>query len=194
MKTRGNKKVICETCCNEFVTYNSNKGRFCSRSCYDKQHKTKPKTCLHCNKDFILPGQPYQKYCSRECYTNDYEAWNKGLTNAQPKLLGEYHPGIKKRMKILGVDWDGYNNWKQSKKRYWSEVWRITNQQPIEILPNSDKLRGKSGIPGAFQLDHIISISEGFENKISPDIIGSINNLQFLPWEENLKKRNKKIL
>lgn len=194
MNSKGSKKIICETCHKSFMAYNSSKRRFCSRVCYTTFRETKSKICLNCNKSFVLLGQPYQKYCSRMCYQADKNVWNKGLKNVQPKLLGEHHPGIKKRMKTLGVSWEEYNNWKQSKDRYYDEVWRITNQQPIHKLPNSDKLRGRSGVKNAYQLDHVISISEGFEKQICPSIIGSINNLQFIPWELNLKKRNKKIL
>jgi hypothetical protein len=37
-------------------------------------------------------------------------------------------------------------------------------------------------------LDHIIPISYGWKNKISPEKMGNIKNLQFIPWEENYKK------
>ena len=49
----------------------------------------------------------------------------------------------------------------------------------------------KSGVNGAYHLDHKFSIIEGFKNNIKPEIIGSINNLEFIPWEENLLKRAK---
>ncbi len=91
-------------------------------------------------------------------------------------------------MANLDLDWDGYNNWKDSKDRYYAEVWRITNQQPIQTLVNYDKLRGRAGVQGAYQLDHVVSISEGFLQGIDPKYIGCLSNLQFIPWEENLKK------
>ena len=74
--------------------------------------------------------------------------------------------------------------------KYELAVKRITNKQPIENLINYDK-RGKSGVNGAYHLDHKFSIIEGFKNNIKPEIIGSINNLEFIPWEENLLKRAK---
>jgi len=67
---------------------------------------------------------------------------------------------------------------------------RITNQQRIYELSNYQK-RGNSGVDGAHHLDHKYSILEGFKNKISPTIIGDIKNLEFIPWEENIKKRTK---
>lgn len=74
--------------------------------------------------------------------------------------------------------------------KYKINVNRITNRQSIKNLPNYNK-RGKSGVYGAYHLDHKFSIMEGFINKIDPSIIGAINNLEFIPWEDNLKKRTK---
>jgi transposase len=74
--------------------------------------------------------------------------------------------------------------------KYELEVIKITRQQPIYLLPFYEK-RGKSGILGAYHLDHKFSIIEGFKQGIEPKIIGGINNLEFIPWEENLKKRTK---
>ena len=47
------------------------------------------------------------------------------------------------------------------------------------------------GVEGGWQLDHIISIKYGFENNIDPVIISSIENLQMLPWLDNVKKGSK---
>jgi predicted HTH domain antitoxin len=75
-------------------------------------------------------------------------------------------------------------------KKYKNDVMRITNQQRIDELFNYQK-RGNSGVEGVYHLDHKYSILEGFKNKISPKIIGGIKNLEFIPWEENIKKRTK---
>jgi len=74
--------------------------------------------------------------------------------------------------------------------KYELEVIKITRQQPINILPNYEK-RGNSGVSGAYHLDHKFSIIEGFKMGIDPKLIGNIKNLEFIPWEENLKKRAK---
>lgn len=59
------------------------------------------------------------------------------------------------------------------------------------IINPDNHLRGRSGIPGAYQIDHIVSISEGFEKNIPIENIASIDNLQMLMWEDNSKKSNK---
>jgi hypothetical protein len=69
-------------------------------------------------------------------------------------------------------------------------VYSITKQQSIHLLDNYEK-RNNSGIEGAYHLDHKYSIIEGFRNNIKPEIIGNIKNLEFIPWEENIKKRTK---
>jgi transposase-like protein len=75
-------------------------------------------------------------------------------------------------------------------KKYRRKVINITNKQPIESLSNYEK-RGLAGVEGAYHLDHKYSILEGFKNDISPEIIGNINNLEYITWEDNLSKKEK---
>jgi hypothetical protein len=72
-------------------------------------------------------------------------------------------------------------------KVYKRKCIQITNQQDIHKLLNYEK-RGVSGKYGAYQLDHIISIKEGFDQNLDPNLIGNISNLHFIPWEDNIKK------
>jgi hypothetical protein len=96
------------------------------------------------------------------------------------KLIREIcktYPKIKKKIKnIKDID----------KRVYYAKVWYITESQPLHTLKNFE-LRSFKG----YHLDHICSISEGYKNNISPEIIGNIKNLQFIPWEENYKKGSK---
>lgn len=80
-----------------------------------------------------------------------------------------------------------------NKKKYYRLVRQITRKQDMSTLENFDKIRGLNGRPGAYQIDHIISIDEGYKNSLSPDRIGGIANLRIIPWEENIKKSNKQI-
>lgn len=88
---------------------------------------------------------------------------------------------------------NGYNTYQDYKdslpkwKAYKIDVWRITKQQPLHLLENFEK-RGINGEEGAYTLDHITSLRKGFNNNIPPEIIGGFNNLQMLPWEENITK------
>lgn len=90
----------------------------------------------------------------------------------------------------LGLSYDEYIKRLPVFKKYRKLVIRVTNKQTICNLKNSDK-RGKCGTIGAYQLDHKYSILEGFKNGIDAEIIGNINNLEFITWEDNLKKSSK---
>ena len=84
--------------------------------------------------------------------------------------------------------YDTYEEYRESLpdwKKYKIDVWRITKQQPLQLLENFEK-RGVNGEEGAYTLDHIISLKKGFKENIAPEIIGNIKNLQMLPWEENI--------
>lgn len=90
----------------------------------------------------------------------------------------------------IGID---YNIWLENLpeyKKYRSDVNKITYKQPVHTLINFKK-RGVTGVEGAYHLDHKYSISEGFKQGISPEIIGNIVNLEFIPWEINLDKGGK---
>lgn len=93
------------------------------------------------------------------------------------KLIREIckkYPKIRKKIKFI-KDID--------KRLYYSKVWYITESQPISTLENFE-LRSFKG----HHLDHIIPISYGYKNKIPPEKMGNIKNLQFIYWEENYKK------
>lgn len=49
-------------------------------------------------------------------------------------------------------------------------------------------ITGLAGTPGAYHIDHNYSIMQGYQNRVSPVIIGHRNNLSMITWEENLKK------
>lgn len=92
----------------------------------------------------------------------------------------------------LGMLYEDYLKLKPEFDKYKSKVWSITKKQPLHLLENIDK-RALAGTKGGFQLDHIISIKDGFNKKISVDLIGHISNLRVITWEENLKKGAKSL-
>jgi transposase len=87
-----------------------------------------------------------------------------------------------------GVYYDKYIDLLPEYDKYRREVLSITNKQLINNLDNYNK-RGVAGKQGVYHLDHKFSINEGFKQGIKPEIIGNINNLEFIPWEDNLSKR-----
>ena len=66
--------------------------------------------------------------------------------------------------------------------RYKIKVQELTKQQPLESLTDYH-LRGWD-----YQLDHIISIWDGFKWGINPEIIADISNLTILKQKDNAIK------
>lgn len=70
---------------------------------------------------------------------------------------------------------------------YRAKCLKASNTYDLSALDNF-YLRGTNGTPGAYQLDHLVSISYGFKNNIDPKIIGHICNLEMVPWLDNVRK------
>jgi hypothetical protein len=98
---------------------------------------------------------------------------------------GKNNPYIRGMMKQFNLTWDEYNDWTDNKKKYYQMVRRITEQQPLTEIKGYDR-RGLD-----YHLDHIYPIVEGFKNKISPEKIGNIDNLQIISSEDNLRKSDR---
>lgn len=103
----------------------------------------------------------------------------KWIENLRKSHLGEKNHRFGKH----GMFYDCYDDW----MRYKLDVRRITKKQPLFLLENFNK-RGRAGIENAYQLDHIISVCDGFKRGITPEKIGNITNLRMIPWKENLIK------
>jgi transposase-like protein len=91
------------------------------------------------------------------------------------------------KYKDFSGDVDGYLKTLNEFNKYKRLVMSETKKNNIKSLPNYN-LRGLNGVDGAYQLDHKFSIYEGFKKNVDYKIIGNINNIEFIPWEENIKK------
>lgn len=58
-----------------------------------------------------------------------------------------------------------------------------------EIINPNNHPRTLCGVKDGYQLDHIISVRECFDSKVSIEECADITNLQMIPWERNLQKR-----
>ena len=87
-----------------------------------------------------------------------------------------------------------WNPNKSEYRKYANEVWRMTRYNYIkhisEINPN-DLPRKRCGVERGYQLDHRISVCQGFRENIDPAIIADASNLQMLSWECNRSKSHK---
>ena len=86
-------------------------------------------------------------------------------------------------------DWSEYCRMFPKWKRYKAEVWRHTYKS-LRDNPTLENfhLRGKCGVPGAYQIDHITGVRHGFDHGIDPSKIGKFSNLRMIPWRDNLLK------
>lgn len=148
---------------------NSNKEVLCQCSVcstnFKRSYQIAKRSLTKCNKIFCYN-------CSRKNVGKNMDTSN--MIKASKKRIGKKHPR--------------YNPNKDKFKLYASEVRKITKRQPLDLLDNYDKPRTICGIEGGYQLDHVVSIKEGFEKDIPAKYIGSLVNLKFVPWEENRKK------
>ena len=130
--------------------------------------------------------------------------WNKGLTQEDPRVanyaskqknvsknVGQvpWNKGLKKEepLEILKRDDPIYSDFKKYRNRV--AVRTKKNYLLYESLINPNNLKiGKAGIDGAHHIDHILSVRQGFEQGISVEEISSPQNLQVIPWLDNIRK------
>lgn len=144
--------------------------------------------------------------------------WNKGLVGVQThsvdtkRKMSVSHTGTKKPVEVclkirasnIGkhnkgiqrpqVQGELHYHWNPNKsafRNYRRLVQRQTEaiyQKHLYILNPENHQRTLCGVKGGYQLDHKMSVKEGFEKNLSVHEIAHINNLQMLPWQENRKK------
>lgn len=82
-------------------------------------------------------------------------------------------------MGLISVDRDEF--W-----RYKVIVLYLTEKHRKELT--SGYVTGLAGKEGAWHIDHKYSILKGYQNKLSPFIIGHRHNLEMVPWKKNISK------
>lgn len=91
------------------------------------------------------------------------------------------------RRKISEEDYQDYQRY----KRAVYSASRKTYNQNASLLNPKGLLLGRSGTPNAHQIDHKVPISVGYHLKIPVVIMSIVENLQIMPWKDNLVKSNK---
>jgi predicted transcriptional regulator with HTH domain len=75
------------------------------------------------------------------------------------------------------------------KRIFYLRCWLITEMQPLHKLPNYHKRCWDKA--SCYELDHILSISYCYLEGIPPHLVGSLENLRFIPKKENRSKSYK---
>jgi hypothetical protein len=130
--------------------------------------------------------------------------WNKGLTSEDPRIasyaskqqgisknvgLIPWNKGLKKQeaLEILDRADPIYSDFKKYRNRVSVRTRKNYELHESTINPNGLKL-GKCGVDGAYQIDHIITVRQGFEQGIPVEVIAAAENLRVIPWLENVQK------
>lgn len=99
----------------------------------------------------------------------------------------------------------GVNAWSKANLEHWqktADMWELYKSKVRSLtrktyIKHKDTINpnnlptGKAGADGAYQLDHIVPIRYCFENYIPAEICADKDNLQILPWDENLGSKDK---
>jgi hypothetical protein len=149
----------------------------------ERPHK---RNCPNCNIEMgyarknIRDTAEKRKTICNSCSTKIYKKGViNGVTNQQT---------LQMRATKAGFDnWEEYVEKYPKKQFYKREVWRYTYKNPLNELEHWEK-RGRCGVEGAYQLDHIQSINWGWENGIPAQQIADWNNLRMIPWKDNRDK------
>lgn len=129
-----------------------------------------------------LVNQKFDEEFSKKIRAGMNKVGDDGLTAAQRAAYNATQTKIAKGLCVHPSQRSDFENYKK-------KVWKITRQQNLYALPNFEK-RGHISKNG-WQLDHKISISKGFQLRLSEEEIGSIHNLQMLPGKDNIRKGTK---
>lgn len=113
--------------------------------------------------------------CSRKCYYAHPE---------RPKIDKSYMKTEKYRESRRKPGTSEFKRYSKLVHRLTSETYKL---HEAEINPDRHP-RGRCGVDGAYQLDHIVPIRYGFDNNIAPEVLAKKENLRMLPWKENLEK------
>jgi hypothetical protein len=74
-------------------------------------------------------------------------------------------------------------------QKYRREVWKLTNSV-VHLIPGFDATkRGRCSLTeDNWQVDHKLSIIQGWLEGLTPEQMSHLANLQFIPWRDNLAK------
>jgi len=129
-------------------------------------------------------------------------AWNKGLTKETDCRVSKYAASQFNQVRSGNYSRGEDNgNWNANKSEYaaYSNKVRMLSEAVYRknksVINPNNLPRGRAGVDGAYHLDHIISVYYGFTNKIAPEEISKMENLQMLEWRENvIKSSNTEIM
>ena len=135
------------------------------------------------------------------CLIASKEEWSRGKlesTLLAERLKREVDPNTGKSLMVIKNEKSGNTKRKGKPVSDLKEYRRLVGIHTAKslksqgfMLENLELRSNHSRKNNAYHVDHKFSVSEGFHNSIPPFIIGSIHNLQVIPWRANISKSNK---
>ena len=134
--------------------------------------KREIRLCEHpeCNNEFEVVLSRTKRFCSHRCHSLTID--NSHLQSAAV---------LAKRTKSTTPVY----------KRYKALVHRLsgkTYHENIDVINPERHPRTLNGVDGGWQLDHIKTIKECFEQGIPAEEAAAVSNLRMLPWQQNLMR------
>lgn len=106
----------------------------------------------------------------------------------------------KKRERLRNLNQERTNShheWLKSEGKHFEVYYRLVRaltrkayRENKETINPEDLPLGRCGTPNTYQVDHILSIKHCFLESISAEECSALENLQVIPWEENLNRRD----
>ena len=131
-----------------------------------------------------------QNYMSNIMFKTGMYIWRKNATSSQLKEMVNKRRNTILRNRGLEGGLEYFNDFLMDEYKYYKrEVYRMTEN----TYNKYSNIINSSNQPRSFgwQLDHKYSVSQGFIDKIKPEIISSVYNLQMLPIRQNNTKNYK---
>ena len=184
---------LCEFGCGNIATYTQKNGKqICCRSA-SKCPVLKKKNS-NGNKGRVCTwGDKLSESNKRTKSQQTITAWNKGITK-------DMHPGMKavsdaqKRLaeqqiqKIIPTTDPIYSDIRRYRSRIVSRS-NYTYRKNLQLLNPNNYVIGNHG-ENVYHLDHKYPISEAFKFNVPIELMSGIDNLQLLPYAENVRKSN----
>lgn len=145
--------------------------------------------CNHCKNTFLQKDVKFKKsFCNQECYNFSKRGkrvveegfdWSKRNTKTPARLA--INEARRSRNNIKGY------------KRFCVDVRRLTEQNYVKFMRIINPLnlpRTLNGVVGGYQIDHIKSVKQCWNECWTAEQAASVDNLQMITWQENSKKRD----
>jgi hypothetical protein len=136
--------------------------------------------CNVCGTKIETTPSHNQKYCSSLCMHSDKNYKNKLKTVDKSYMQTDEY-----RKTLLKDDTPEFRRFRNRVSKLSEQTY---NENKAILNPNNYK-RTLCGVENGFQLDHIVGVRKMYDAGATPEEVSRLENLQLLPWKQNLLKQ-----